>query len=283
VVLLQDEFSNFLNDEAKEYAAKYIKWFKEFGPFLKEGICTDFKWKEEIASLLRMESSKTPNEELTSLDKYIERMKPDQKDIYFLVIPSRDFAETSPYYEAFKERDIEVLFLYTNMDDFVMSNLGEYQSKKLSTIESASAGEQVVEKKEQKEEPKTEEELGEEEFKDFSTWLKEALSNSITTVTKTSRLTTSPAIVVDHESSSFRRMMKFVDPARAPKLPKQQLQVNPKHPVILLLNKSRKANPDLAKEVAEQVLDNALIQAGLLDDSRSMIPRLNKLLEKALK
>eukprot|EP01120_Amphizonella_sp_Union-15-10_P010819 TRINITY_DN4479_c0_g1_i1.p1 TRINITY_DN4479_c0_g1~~TRINITY_DN4479_c0_g1_i1.p1 ORF type:complete len:767 (-),score=205.53 TRINITY_DN4479_c0_g1_i1:16-2316(-) len=273
----------FLKDEAKSDPDKYNKWFKEFGSFLKEGICTDYKWKEDIAALLRLESSKTPAGELTSLDDYISRMKETQKEIYFLVIASREFAETSPYFEAFKAKDIEVLFLYATVDDFVMSNLGEYQSKKLSTIESASAAESIEATQEPTPPSDVENaEMSEQEFQDFANWMKETLSERVTTITKTSRLSTSPAIVIDHESASFRRMMKFVDPSRAPKLPKQQIQVNPKHPIILLLNKSRKENPDLAKDVAEQVVDNALIQAGLLDDSRSMIPRLNKLLEKAL-
>eukprot|EP01121_Diplochlamys_sp_Union-15-3_P012445 TRINITY_DN3726_c0_g1_i2.p1 TRINITY_DN3726_c0_g1~~TRINITY_DN3726_c0_g1_i2.p1 ORF type:complete len:376 (+),score=74.95 TRINITY_DN3726_c0_g1_i2:89-1129(+) len=271
----------YLKDEFKADPKKYDKWFAEFGNFLKEGICSDFKWKEEIGSLLRAESSKSEAGQLTSLDEYISRMKPDQKEIFFLVIPSREFAENSPYFEAFKERDIEVLFLYTNLDDFAMTNLGEYQGKKLATIESASAGESVTASKKADEDVK-QAELSDEEFKEFANWMKETLSNRVTTITKTNRLSTSPAIVVDHESATFRRMMKFVDPSRAPKLPKQQVQINPKHQVILSLNKVRSANPDLAKEVAEQILDNALIQAGLMDDSRSMIPRLNKLLEKVL-
>jgi HSP90 family molecular chaperone len=94
---------------------------------LLKGVCTDTKFKEEIAKLLRMESSKTKAGEFTSLDKYIENMLKGQKDIFFLVIPNRAFAESSPYFEAFKERNVEVLFLYQAIDDFVMSNLAEYR------------------------------------------------------------------------------------------------------------------------------------------------------------
>jgi HSP90 family molecular chaperone len=92
-----------------------------------KGVCTDTKFKEEIAKLLRMESSKTKEGEFTSLDKYVENMLKGQKDIFFLVIPNRPFAESSPYFEAFKERNVEVLFLYQSIDDFVMSNLAEYK------------------------------------------------------------------------------------------------------------------------------------------------------------
>jgi len=87
-------------------------------------------------------------------------------------------------------------------------------------------------------------------------------------------------IVVDHESASFRRMMQMVDPERAPQLPKQQVQVNPKHPIMQRLNSLRDSNPDLASDIANQVMDHALIQAGIMDDPRTMVPRMNKLLER---
>jgi HSP90 family molecular chaperone len=78
-------------------------------------------------------------------------------------------------------------------------------------------------------------------------------------------------------------MMRAVDPGRPQIVPKVQLQVNPKHPIIIRLNATRKVEAELARDAAEQIMDNALIQAGLIDDSRTMVPRLNKLLERALK
>eukprot|EP01126_Amoeba_proteus_P035647 TRINITY_DN35_c0_g2_i4.p2 TRINITY_DN35_c0_g2~~TRINITY_DN35_c0_g2_i4.p2 ORF type:complete len:124 (-),score=34.55 TRINITY_DN35_c0_g2_i4:151-522(-) len=89
-------------------------------------------------------------------------------------------------------------------------------------------------------------------------------------------------IVVDHESASFRRMMMQIDPKNAPTLPKQQVQVNTRHPIIVNIYRLHKVNPSLAKDVLEQVFDNALVQAGLFDDSRLMVPRINKLLEMVL-
>jgi HSP90 family molecular chaperone len=76
-------------------------------------------------------------------------------------------------------------------------------------------------------------------------------------------------------------MMKFVDPSRAPKLPKQRLEINAAHPIITRLNSLRRREPSFAKAVAEQVFDNALIAAGLMDDPRSMLARLNSILEAA--
>jgi HSP90 family molecular chaperone len=92
-----------------------------------------------------------------------------------------------------------------------------------------------------------------ERFKAFAMWFKEILSGKVTTVTETTRLSNSPAVIVDHESAAFRRAMRFVDPQRAPQLPKQQIQINPKHPIIIKLDSLRHTEPELAKEIAEQV------------------------------
>jgi TNF receptor-associated protein 1 len=285
----------YFDDESSADPQKYEKFFREFGVFLKEGVCTDAKFKEDIAKLLRMESSTNKPSELTSLDKYIERMPKEQRDIYFLVTPTRQLAESSPYFEAFKENGVEVLFMYTDIDDFVMANLQTYKDKRVVTIESAEAGAAVHKiaeqiKKDKKDEEKKDDDkkdetttaLTPEEFKDFSKWMKEVLVTRVSSVTDTTRLSSSPAVIIDHESMAFRRTMRKMDPLNTPALPKQQLQVNIKHPIIVKLNQVRATDAQLAKEIAEQVFDNALIQAGLLDEGRSMIPRLQKLMEISL-
>jgi len=178
--------------------------------------------------------------------------------------------------------------LYTHIDDFVMTNLAEYKGKKLVSIESAQAAEELheipdLEKKEEGETSSTTSEgLTGEALTDFTNWLKETLVTRVTTVTSSNRLSSSPAVVIDHESAAFRRMMKFVDPTRAPTLPKLQLEINPKHKVIVRLADLRFSDPELAKDIAEQIMDNALVQAGLLDDARSLVPRLNKILERVV-
>ena len=112
----------------------------------------------------------------------------------------------------------------------------------------------------------------------------------ISRVRPTARLRSSPAVVTDHESAALRRMMRMVESTSGKDsaamkleqhiLPKQSLEVNPAHPVIIALHGLREANPELARVVTEQVLDNALVAAGLVDDPRAMLPRLNALLER---
>jgi len=265
----------FLEKEMKSNPENYQKFYTEFQQFLKEGICTDYVHKEDIARLLQIESSMSPAGTYTTLEQYVEKMPKEQTEIFYLIVPNRTFAENSPYFETFKTKEIEVLFLYdTRLDDFVFSNLAEFKGKKLKTIESSSVSDFNPDA--------TTEGLSRDEFKDFSRWMKDVLVDKLTTVTQTDRLSSTPMIIVDHESASFRRMMKAVDPQNAPELPKQQVQVNASHPLILSVNELRITNPSLAQDAIEQIFDNALIQAGLVDDGRSMVPRINKILQRAL-
>jgi TNF receptor-associated protein 1 len=293
--LLTRRLLKFLADQARTNEQRYCKeFFGEFGNFLKEGICTDPKWKEDIARLLRCETSAKADGELTSLDAYVERMPEHQKHIYFLCVPTRAFAQTSPYYEAFKKGSTEVLFLYTSLDDFVMNNLATYGGRKLVSIESGEvplppkgdghddddASSSAQQQQQEGEEGRVL--MDEEVQRAFSAWFKDTLAERVTSVDATDRLVDSPALLVDHESAPFRRMMKFVDPNRAPQLPKQALEFNPSHPIILGLESVRQRQPEIAGQIAEQVFDNALVAAGLLEDSRSMLPRINLLMQQLL-
>jgi len=289
--LLTRRMLKFLADQARSDEKRYCKdFFNEFGNFLKEGICTDPKWKEDIARLLRCETSTKADGELTSLDAYVERMPEHQKHIYFLCVPNRKFAQTSPYYEAFKKSKTEVLFLYTSLDDFVMNNLATYGGRKLVSIESGEVP-RPPKKSENGDEKDGDEHDGDddkrprldkEQQRVFSSWFKDTLVERVTSVDATDRLVDSPALLVDHESAPFRRMMKFVDPNRAPELPKQALEYNPAHPIIVGLHQMRERQPEVARQIAEQVFDNALVAAGLLEDSRSMLPRINQLMQQLL-
>jgi len=226
------------------------------------------QWKVELSKLLRMDSSNTRKGESTTFEEYVSRMKPDQKEIYYLCTPSRIFAEESPYYESFREKGIEVLFLYDRIDDFVMSNVASFDGKKLVSLETSN-----------KDDVTTDVSSNEQQIID---WFQQVLSKRVYSVKITKRLVNSPAIVVDHESSAVRRMMRFVDPERSPTLPKQTLEVNPKHPIIVNLMAIKDQNTKLAEDVMNQIMDNALIAAGLLDDPRQMLPRLNLLLESVV-
>ena len=91
-----------------------------------------------VASADTRKASRLPAGEMTSFDEYVSRLQATQKNVYFLVAPDRKLAESSPYFEDFSRRKIEVLFLYSNIDDFVMTNIGEFEGRKVVSAESGS-------------------------------------------------------------------------------------------------------------------------------------------------
>jgi TNF receptor-associated protein 1 len=203
-------------DLMKNDAVKYKEFYIEFGNFLKEGICQDYGYQKQLSKLLLFESSALDNGTLTSLDEYSSRCKPDQKKIYYLVAPNRSTALNSPYYETFKKSGVEVLFLYTTIDDFVMSNLRTFGDKALISAEMSALDLPDEESKaddkdsEAKEGDVSNAFLTEEQSKEICAWLKVALGSRVSDVKITNRLSDSPAIVTDHESGTMRRMLRMV-------------------------------------------------------------------------
>ena len=276
------EFKELLKSDEK----KYERFYEEFSVFFKEAICTDMRYKDELAALLKYQSSLTPTGTVT-LDAYVDRMKDNQKEIYYLHCPSRELGKGSPYFEAFEKKGLEVLFLYSMADEVVMQNIIEYRGKRITSIESAHIDLNPFEDDPKYAKPNSELEgtpssLSDEETTEFCKWLKEtALKDKVSEVKVSDRLVETPVLITDYEGAQMRRMMKFVDPqgAKTMTLPLQKLQINPKHKLIKSLASKRKENETLATLAAEQLFDNALVNAGLLDDSRTMLPRINKILE----
>jgi TNF receptor-associated protein 1 len=120
------KFIRFLSDEAKNNPEDYREFYMEYHMFLKEGVCQDYTFMEQLSKLLLFESSATPAGTVISFDDYVSRCTPEQKNVYYLVAPNRESALSSPYYETFKKHNIEVLFLYNSIDDFVMSNVQKF-------------------------------------------------------------------------------------------------------------------------------------------------------------
>ncbi len=272
--VLTKRFLKFLEDEAKNRAEGYDEFFNEFGIFLKEGAAIDYTHRDSLAKLLRFESSVTEKGKLTSLADYVSRMKDGQKDVYYIIGPNRAAIEAGPYLEGFKARGLEVVFCYESVDEYVMSNLREFDGKKLTAADHADVQLDAI--------PKPEgESLTEDEAKELSTWLKDSLGAQVAEVKSSDRLVDSPIVALNADkfmSPHMRRMMKAMKQDGADTPVRVNLEINPRHAVIRKLAATRAASPDRAKLIAEQLLDNALISAGLLEDTTRMIQRLNKLM-----
>ncbi|ORX56380.1 heat shock protein Hsp90 [Hesseltinella vesiculosa] len=282
--LMTSRVLKWLDSEAKKDQTKYNEFFLDFGQFLKEGACTDHMHKRDLAKLLRFESSKTGSGELTSLEAYQERKQDKQEAIYYLLTPKRRYAEESPYTEAFKANDVEVLYLYDTVDEFVVNHLKEFQGIKLIAADSPEAASDPLLQSSRQQDAGA---LSDDQAKSLADWMQNTLgADAVKQVDVSRRLATYPAIVLEHESPAMRKMMQMMQgSAKLDEVPPSpsRLEINPDHAVMRGLHQIRDQDPDLAKLVAEQVYDNALCAAGVLDDPRSMIQRLNKLVEISMK
>lgn len=277
----------FLATLAKDEPERYEKFWRTFGAFLKEGAIADFNYRPELAGLLRFESSKSEPGQLTSLAAYIERLAPEQKEIYYINGPSREAIETAPYIEAFRSRGLEVLYTLDPMDDFALSHIGEFKEYKLVSADRDDLDLPTADQPEsgQAQEEKSEQEktgLDSDQATSLGGWLKEVLGEKIKEVKVSKRLTDSPAMVVNPDgfmTASMERVMR-ASGQQMPPFGAKNLEINPKHPLISGLDGLRGRDQELARQVAEQVLDNALIQAGLMVEPRDMVGRNYEILSR---
>ena len=271
--VLTTRFLKYLDELSKKDPDSFNTIYREYQRFFKEGVISDFAHRDALGKLLRYETSTLPQGETTSLSDYVQRMSPEQKEIYYLFAPSRRSAETSPYCEALRAKSLETLFLYDPWDEMVMEHLGRFAEKTLCPAERAEIKIDATES----------ESLTEEQVEDLAQWLKENLGQQVDQVKASQRLLDSPAIIVDADktmTANMRRLMKALNQESVDA--KYDLEVNPRHPILKGLYAAKTANPKLAQTVAAQLFDNARMAAGVLEDPRESVHRLNSLLEKLL-
>uniref|UniRef100_A0A4W6BXM3 Heat shock protein 75 kDa, mitochondrial n=1 Tax=Lates calcarifer TaxID=8187 RepID=A0A4W6BXM3_LATCA len=285
--VLQQRIIRFLLDQSKKEPEKYNKFFEDYGLFMREGIVTTQEQdvKEDIAKLLRFESSALPAGQQTNLMEYASRMKAGTRNIYYLCAPNRHLAEHSPYYEAMKQKDMEVLFCYEQFDELTLLHLREFDKKKLISVETDIVVDHYKEEKFEDSKPASER-LTQEQADDLIAWMKNSLGPRVTNIKLTPRLDTHPAMITVLEMGAARHFLRTQQLARTAEERAQILQptleLNAGHDLIKKLHALKDTNSELAGLLLEQIYDNAMIAAGLNDDPRPMISRLNDLLTKAL-
>ena len=279
--VLTKRFLRFLNEQSKKEEDTYLEFWNEFGMLIKEGAATDFTYKEDLAKLLRFESTALEPGKLTGLDDYLERMTKDQEEVLFLFGKSRESIEAGPYLEALKARGLEVLLCTEPVDEYVMQTIREYKEKK---IVSADSDEVKLEKLDQEDKGES---LNKKDTKSLCKWLKKTLDDKVSEVETGDRLIDSPVCVVGADGmggASARRVMKMMQGPEGGMAgmptPSIKLQINPKNSIIRGLSNLKEKDEPTAILVANQLLDNALATANLLDDPREMIARSYQALEK---
>jgi molecular chaperone HtpG len=274
--VITGRFIKFLEDEAGKDAARFEDFYRKFSIYLKEGIASDLKNRDQLAKLLRYESSATEKGNLTTLGEYVSRIKDGQKEIYYLYAPSREIIEAGPHVEAFKARGLEVIYLYDPVDEFVMTSLGKYDDKELVSADNAAIdfGDDAA--------AAPESTVSEDDAKALTSWFKDVLGDRVNEVVMSRRLVDSPAVALNADklmTPSMRRMMKAIQ--REGRIENSiNLELNPAHKLIAGLSALRDKDPETAKLVAEQIFDNALVAAGFMEDAREMVGRVYSILER---
>ncbi|MDR3289628.1 MAG: molecular chaperone HtpG [Peptococcaceae bacterium] len=265
-----------LEELATDDKERYQEFWDKFSMFIKEGAASDFTHRNDLVKLLRFDSSQTAADEFVSLSDYVSRMKEEQTAIYYINGLSKESIAASPYLEAFRDQQIEVIFTHDPIDDYIFSLVGEFDGKQLLSADQTDLnlpGAPVSAEKES---------LSEEDLNSLIQWLKETLQEKVTEVRASARLVDSPALVLNpHSAYSMQRMMQMVN-KDAPGIEAGVLEINGRHAIIQRLHALRSSDAEFAKMAAEQLLENAQIAAGLILDPRGMVHRLNAILEKAL-
>lgn len=274
--LIAKRFIKFLDREAKSDAEEFGTFYESFRSFLKEGVITDLENREGLLKLLRFESSVEEPGVLSTLEDYVTRMKEGQDKIFYQISPERQAIESAPYIEAFKARSIEVLFLYDPIDEYLVGALPSYADKELVSIAQSGIELEEITTDEQPEDADQASALCE--------WIKEALGDRVAEVNVSKRLVDSPAAALTPGGSmspQMKQMMRQVDPEFSSGR-EVHLEINPRHKLLKNLDSARTIQPEFAKLVAEQIADNALLAAGLLEEGRDMVSRVYEIMQQSL-
>ena len=265
-------------DDEKKAIEKWNKFVSAFNRPMKEGLYSDYANRDEIAEIVRFKStdaSGTGDDNWTSFADYVQRMKPDQKAIYYITGSDEKNLRENPLLKAYTSKGFEVLIMADDIDDIVIPGYGKYKDFELKAVNRAGSDEELgVDKEEAKKK--------EEEFKPVTDKIKKALGDEVKEVKLSKRLgEESPScIVVDENDPSFQmeRMMRAMGQEGMSGI-KPILEINADHPLVTKIRESD--DEALIKDVSNVLLDQALLIAGVeIKEPAEFVKSLNNLLSK---
>jgi HSP90 family molecular chaperone len=263
-----------LESLAKNDADKYQTFWKEFGVYLKQGVATSLAEAESITPLLRFKTNLHP-EAWSSLEDYVGRMKPEQKEIYFIVGEDPKSILRSPHLDYFQAQGTEVLLLTEPMDSFMLMGLHKYKDFELKSVAQAEIPDRPKEVEGQ-------EQIAEADFSKLIERFKQVLGERVIDVRASNRLSQSVARLADADGAlnpELQRVYKYL--GKEYEIPKKILELNPSHPILKKLLDTD-SNSELQNLVIEQIYDSALLVEGLHPDPSSMASRVQQIIEAAL-
>ncbi|MFH1153630.1 MAG: molecular chaperone HtpG [Pseudomonadota bacterium] len=230
----------------------YETFFGEFGQSLKAGIPTDFENKDKLASLLRYKTTKSDGKYI-SLDEYLERMQPDQKEIYYITGESLTSLINSPLLEVLKEKDYEVLLMVDPVDEWVVQTLNEYKEKKLKSAEKGDLELGKVD------------DAKKDEYSALFTFIKDKLGDRIKDVVVSKRLKDSVSCLSGDDFGMSAYMEKILKASgQSAPAQKRSLELNVDHPVMAKIKglfETDTTNPAL-QDCSDLLFDIAVISEG---------------------
>jgi len=248
---------NEISTLAKKDNNKFLDFWKNFGAVIKEGLYEFNDHHEKILTLLRFENSM--NKEFMSLDKYVESMVKDQKEIYYFANTDKDHIQNSPQLEAFTDKKVPVLFMTDAVDEFWLQNIGKYKDYDFKSISKGKVDLSKV--GENKETKKDSDKKINNNINNLAVLLKEELKESISDVIISNRLTKSPVLLVAEESGMDINMEKLMK-MHNQKTPdsKKILEINAEHPMIVKISENLSSFDH--KKISQVILDQANILDG---------------------
>ncbi len=258
---IEKKVLNELGSMLAKHRETYEKFWKNFGVDLKFGVYNNFgQDKDKLENLLLFYSSK--DKKLTTLSEYVDRMPEEQKDIYYVANASLDNAEKLPIVKTLAARDMEVLLLDTQIDEFVMQTLGTFRDH---PFKNAAQGDLDLDSKEEKEEL----EKSNESNKGLLDFMKESLHGEVEQVRLSNRLSDDPVMLVAGDGLSFemekvyaamaaQNQMDGMPPMKASRI----LEINPKSAIFKVLQSAFENDKEKAKEISEVLYDQAQLIEG---------------------
>ena len=237
-----------------------------------------FENKDKLLKIYHIHSSKSP-EKLVVLSEIIERRKEGTKEIYYIQGKNAAIIEAHPNVEYFLKNDIEILYLYQEIDEIIMPVIGSYKEVQLVSIDKAKLDEETEVGKEKN--SKVKKQVPSESEEKLLKYLKEILKDKVEDVVVSKRLVDSPCTLVSPQNAmdpAMERMMQMTQ--KDFKKTKKVLEINLKNPLIQKLEKIHSSNSkdEIVKDVAEQLFDNSELIEEASEQINSMIPRINRIM-----
>jgi molecular chaperone HtpG len=276
--LITSRVIDTLKKLAEDHPENYQRFWEGYARYIKQGVAIEQTEPEALYPLLRFKTTTQP-EKWSSLEGYLQEMKADQKDIYYILGDDDRSVLYSPHLDVVRRYDYPVILLTDPVDTFMLVRLKDFQGHTLVNVASADL---KLPETAQERAAESQPSVADSEQSALVERFKAHLGERIADARMSDRLSDSPARLVDPEGTmnqEMQRMYRLLE--RDFKAPKKVLELNPGHPIMVRLNALPEDDPRSAL-VIEQIYEDALLIEGLLPDPAGMITRIQKIMEAAL-